>query len=1294
MLEVERSTADPRVVEGLTAASPLRPFVPALVRRWETCYAGRTWAQVDGTLVSADISGFTNLSERLAHLGREGAEELTSLVNGRFTAMIDVAAGAGGDVLKFGGDALLLLFTGHDHAVRAAAASLGMRATVDAPLASAFAGRVRLRMSVGLHAGTFCCFLVDGGHRELLVTGADVTATVRCEDQARAGDVLASHAAADLLPPRWLGGRHDLGRLVRRQADPLEILDVADDDGLVTDLSPFVPTAQQAAIATDAVGEHRQVTTAFVKFSGTDGLIEAHGPETLAQHLQDLAATVAEEAARHEVHWLASDVYPDGGKIILTAGAPTTVEDDEERLLRTVRSVLDRVEHLTLRAGVHAGPVFAGLVGSPRRRTFTVMGDAVNLAARLMQRAEPGQVIASVATLERSAAAFATTPIEPFLVKGKTQPVHAAVVGAIVADDRAVADDAELPFVGRAHELAVVREAVNAVREGAGRVLDVVGEAGVGKSRLLEEAQRLYEELPTVLVRCRPYGRVTPYDAIRPLLRRLAGIADDEPPEPAGRQLEAWVAATAPDQLPWLPFVAMLADASVAATPEAERIAPAFRRPTIHRAVGAVLAAALQEPRLLVVEDAHHIDDASEALLREVLPLVERTPVLVWISRRPTGGSGTPWAPSGLGTVVELGALPPSESERLVEALAGAFDPEMLARLVERSGGNPLFFRELLAVVRAAGAVDELPESLERLITARIDTLAPEDRVLLRDAAVMGSIVELDVLAAVRPAARDLARWSQLHDFVQPDRRTRSVRFRHALYQQAAYEGLSYQRRRHVHRVVGEALEERYADTVDELAPLLSLHFSRGRSHRRAWEYSTLAGDQARAKHAPNEAAALYARALESAGAAAVPDAEVGRVSEALGDVNEVAARYDAAASAYRAARRVSQGRAHIARLLRKEGVLRERAGRYTQALQWYGRGLTALARPDGDTPPDAPWARRERAELRLAYAGVRYRQGRYHDCVRWAHQVAAAIEDDADRDDRLLAALAHAYYLLDLGYTYLGSGERAAYRGRALPLYEQLDDLLGQANVLNNLGIAAFQEGDWAEALRLYERARAASERVGDVVGMAMGTNNIGEILSDQGHLEEATELLREALTVWRRASYPVGVAEATSNLGRAEARAGRTDVGLSLLGESRAWFESMDATGLALRDGVRHAECRLLAGDVIGARQELDELRQRFDAAGGEPGDHAALERLVAVAALAAEDADAARRAIDAAVDLANASGAAYELGHALLVRAGLRAGGGEDGTEDRRRGQQILDDLGVVCTWLIPDRLTPDS
>ncbi|HYL52602.1 MAG TPA: adenylate/guanylate cyclase domain-containing protein, partial [Acidimicrobiia bacterium] len=558
--------------------------MPRVVAEWaERDPTARTLV-VDGSLLSADISGFTALSERLASIGREGAEELTDLLNRCFDQMIASAASYGGDVLKFGGDALLILFDGDHHTVRACAAAVAMRAAIAQPLTSARAGRVKLRMSQGIHAGDLAMFLVNGNHRELVVTGPGATATVECEAAANAGEIMLSRAAARMVDPAWLGAERPAGVILRRRAIPIEPeLDLPTTAPGV-DVAAFIPDAQRAQIAAGVYGEHRTATIAFVKFAHTDAVIEHEGMEAMADRLDAFAQLLTEASNEHKVHWLASDVYPDGGKAILTAGVPSASGHDDDDMLHTLRALVDARPPVELHIGVNRGAVFVGNLGSATRRTFTVMGDAVNLAARLMQKAGADQIVASRAVLDRAESRFDAEELAPFFVKGKSQPIEAASVGKLVRATRSGPDIDAAPFVGRVDELAKLDAALVAARRHEGRAIEVVGEPGMGKSRLLAEFLG-HIDAPVIRISCGPYLRATPYLALRPALRTIASIAADAGREEAGERLSAWVHDVAPDVVPWLPLLAIPFDATVETTPEADRISPEFRRARLQRAL-------------------------------------------------------------------------------------------------------------------------------------------------------------------------------------------------------------------------------------------------------------------------------------------------------------------------------------------------------------------------------------------------------------------------------------------------------------------------------------------------------------------------------------------------------------------------------------------------------------------------------------------------------------------------------------------------------------------------------------
>src|SRR3954447_21724511 len=428
----------------------------------------------DATVLFADITGFTKLSERLARRGREGAEELTQTIDTTFSALLDVADRNGGDLLKHAGDALLLLFEGDDHVARACDSAVGMRhALRDVGRLRTSAGPASLRMSQGVHSGEFHLFLVGESHRELLIAGPGATAVVAMEKAAGAGEILLSPATAERLPAGSLGAAKGPGILMA-SAPPVELAPVRHIPGDVAtdEVAPCLSTAVRAHVAGSAPPpEHRHVTVAFLRFERTDELLAREGPDRAAACLDELMTIVQRAVDEQDVCFLESDVDDNGGKIMLTAGAPRIVGDDEERMLLALRRIVESEPPLPVRIGVNAGNVFCGDLGTSYRRKYAVMGDTVNLAARLIAKAPPGTICVTREPLERSPTRFTLTALEPFTVKGKRQQVAAWLAGPAVGSRAREKVPERFPLVGRQREMAALQDALNLARGGTGRLV-------------------------------------------------------------------------------------------------------------------------------------------------------------------------------------------------------------------------------------------------------------------------------------------------------------------------------------------------------------------------------------------------------------------------------------------------------------------------------------------------------------------------------------------------------------------------------------------------------------------------------------------------------------------------------------------------------------------------------------------------------------------------------------------------------------------------------------------------------
>jgi class 3 adenylate cyclase/tetratricopeptide (TPR) repeat protein len=1259
----------------------LQPFLPRLTLDWLADDPSRTWRAVDGSMVFVDISGFTKLSEKLAKAGKVGAEQMADAINHCFTELLAVAYEENGSLLKFGGDALLLLFEGgeaQEHVGRAVRAAAGMRKRLrEVGKIETERGTVGLRMSVGVHTGTFHFFLVGESHRELLIAGPGASGVVEMEGTADAGEIVVSTAIASMLPRRCVGAPKGPGFLLRSApvGEPPGLVAVIPsvEDDLIRGCVPVATREQLLAGTSDP--EHRQASVAFLHFDGTDELLMGEGPDVVAEALHELVRDVQAAVDELQVCFLSTDVDHDGGKIILTAGVPRAVGEDEERMLLALRKIADRERRLPLRIGVNHGPLFSGDIGPTYRRTYTVMGDTVNLAARVMSKAPPGDVYATETVLDRSATRFEVTEIEPFMVKGKAKPVHAWAVGAAVGSRaREEVQARRLSLVGRDAEVQVLQELAERARQGEGQLVEIVGEPGIGKSRLLEELAERASDLRLLHATAEAYTSSTPYATWRELLRELLDVGWEDPDEIVEQRLRAVIQARDPDLLPWLPLLANAVDIDVPSTPEVDEIAAEFRRPKLHEVMSRFLRVALGSPTLIQIEDGHLMDPASAELLGSLTTGLEGRAWLIAVARRESGSAFS----AQEGDHVRKLEMSPLSAEATREMVLAATEsapllPHDEQLVAERSGGNPQF---LLDLVRAMEAGSMLPDSVEAAATARIDSLSPSDRALVRRASVFGVSFHPRHIGDVLDAGGsppEAETWERLGEFFEDDG-DGFLRFRRAVVRDAAYEGLPFRTRRSLHRSVAERVESEAADE-DEVADVLSLHFFLAADHERAYRYAGKAADRAASRFAVEEAAHLYQRAIDAS--RRLQDdrsSEVVQLYVRLIDVLRDAGDFRRAADACSVARRYcGPDRVTEAGLLLRRSRMEARLGGYSRALWWATRARTVLADTEGRE------ARSMEARVASFYAVVLERMGRVTECARWGTRAAEEAEAAGDR-----RALAEAYDTLDTLNLDLGRPTGEHWR-RASQIFEELGDLKEQVRILSNSGVGSYAEGRWDEAMSLYERSREVGLRIGDVVGSAADLMNLSEILLERGSIGEAERHLRESLRVMRASGDGYFIAACLCYLGRATARSGRPKEALELYAEAEAAYAAIGAPDDVVEVKVRAAECHAMLQDPDAALALLEDAESGL----GQDNMWMPLLRRIRGYALAQKGEPVAARAeFEQSLALARARGAPFEIAEAIipLVRMGV-APDGVRHADLAEEANAILQRLGVAALTSVP-------
>jgi class 3 adenylate cyclase/tetratricopeptide (TPR) repeat protein len=1236
-----------------------QPGLERYVSRFATDWTDdTTWRELDATLVYVDVSGFTALSERLARRGRIGAEELTDILNHVFSQMLAVAYSRRGSLLKFGGDALLLLFSGDDdHPSQACSAAVEMqdvlRRAVDYRTS---AGRLRLKMSVGIHSGNVHLFRVGTSHHELIITGPAASETTEMEETAVAGEILVSSSTRAALPPGSAPTPKGSGWLLKWRKARVDQVATYHRSS-TTESEQCIPLALRDHLRQGVTEpEHHIATVGFVKYTGMDALMEEGGPAAAADALDRLVTIVQQHVDEESVTFLASDIDQDGGKIILVAGVPRVQEDDEGRVLRAARGIVDDAAPLPLevRAGVNHGHVFVGEIGTEFRSTYTIMGDTVNLAARLMATAAPGELYAAPSALAASATLFTSVALEPFYVKGKEHAVQAYSLGAAVGG-RPVERSDDLPFTGRDTERALLLAAIDALRVGRGAAFTIVGERGIGKGRLVDEAlASSTSEALHIAIRGESYGTATPYRAMRDPMRLMFGLADI-PEAELPDALCAVVADQWPDVLPHLPLLGDVMAIPVPSTLDVDLIEPQFRVARSADLLMDLLARSFDGPVVFQVEDAQHLDEASAHGLVRVVELGSKHP---WLVLATTTDVTSGMAPIGI--PIHLERLTPDEARALVNTATEAAPrrPHEIDAIIDRAAGLPLFLEEILRSLRQSGDVASLPDSLEAVVSAQIDALAPLTRRLLQFCSVLGtsfSVARINELVAPENIRLDAATRRALRQFLDNDG-TGRLRFRQTMTRDVAYGGLSFKRRRELHARAAEVFEGNAGGT-EAVADMLALHHSLAGNHEQTWRYARMAGDQAAGAYANIDAATHYERALEAARRlTVVPDTERAEMWAAMAVVRERSGFFDAALDAYRNAGRLVKGDAiaEVDLILERAALRRRSEGGYRQAL----RELTSAMRRLGDADTDQ--VRRRRARIDLERAFVRRRQQRPADALN------AAVS--AEKLARELGDLETVGRALDIAYwanLMSGRADIEPPYGETLQIFEKIGDLRSVAEVLNNLGADAYYGGRWTEATDAYRRSREADLRTGNDVAAAISAANIAELAVSQGRFDEAEPLLEDAIRVLTASKHGSALMFAQSEQARMLLLRGDVDRAAALLIEIRSDAEAADEAMALLNITLLEAELEVRS-------QRPDAALTMIESAALGAGEMAellapTLGRLRGRALANLGDAEGALNQYDSALHIAADQGLPYDRALLLMEKDQVCDGGL---AEDQRR------------------------
>ena len=645
-------------------------------------------------------------------------------------------------------------------------------------------------------------------------------------------------------------------------------------------------------------GERKQVTVLFADLKGSTELIEGLDPEE-ARRLLDPALHVMMDAV-HRYEGTVNQVLGDG--IMALFGAPVAHEDHAVRacyaalaMQAAMRRYAEEVRRshgleMPARVGLNSGEVVVRSIGNDLHMDYSAVGQTTHLAARMEQLATPGSIRLTAATLRLAEGLVQVNALGPFPVKGLAEPVEVfELVGASAIRRRLQASAARglTRFVGRQQELTALQQALEQAGAGHGQVVALVGEAGVGKSRLVYEFVHSHQTPGWLVLESASvsYGKATPYFPVIDLLKRYSHVEERDDTRTIRAKVTGQVLTLDPALQDTVPALLSLLDAVPEDSPFLTLDPPQRRQRTLDALKRVLLRESQEQPLLLVFEDLHWIDSETQALLNSLVESLPTARLLLLVNYRPEYQHG--WGSKTYYTQLRLDPLPPVSADEFLQALLGD-DPSLKPLtdlLIARTEGNPFFLEESVRTLAETGVLVgeraayrlgqalpgiQVPATVQAVLAARIDRLPAEEKRLLQTAAVIGTEVPLPLLHAIAEVPEAVLQRHltslQSAEFLYETRLfpEHEYTFKHALTHEVAYGSLLLERRRVLHARIVEALEALAGERVAEQVERLAHHALRGEVWDKALAYCRQAGEKAMARSAYREAVGYFEQALSA----------------------------------------------------------------------------------------------------------------------------------------------------------------------------------------------------------------------------------------------------------------------------------------------------------------------------------------------------------------------------------------------------------------------------------------------
>jgi class 3 adenylate cyclase/tetratricopeptide (TPR) repeat protein len=989
-------------------------------------------------------------------------------------------------------------------------------------------------------------------------------------------------------------------------------------------------------------GERRVITMLFCDVTGSTSMAEQLDAEEWAEIMNEAFEFLIAPVYRYE--GTLARMMGDG--ILAFFGAPIAHEDDPQRAVLAGLDIVRGLEpfkqeiaeeyglDFDVRVGINTGPVVVGDIGSDLALEYTAMGDAINLAARMEQTAKPGTVQISSNTYHLVAPLFDLEPLGAIEVKGKDDPVESyRVVRQKKSPGRLRGiEGLETPLVGRENEINALRSMLKDLDQGKGGIVFLVGDAGLGKSRLINELRlelessngsgsRWYESNGV------PYESTRPYSMFQRRMRKTLGLDAADSPDTI-RQKIRLAAQRYPDEEQKLVIQTIEAVLALSEEETSSSSGAEARKQQLFNVVLDIWRADAQRERVVAVfDDMHWADGASVELMVHLFQLAKTTPILFICATRPEYDTPAWKVKEGVSLEYEsqyleitLTPLSDGESHSLVNNLLTVADlpDELRNTIAVKTDGNPFFVEEVVrslidagTLVRSkdgehwktAGPVEEftIPDNVQSLLISRIDRLENQSKRTLQLASVIGRSFYEKILAQIADRIEDLPGELESLEMVELIAKSAHIpeleyMFRHELTRDAAYHTILRRERRRYHRRVGEALETIMPDRIGEEAHRLAYHFDEARDNERALKYYIMAGDGASRIYANSEALAYYGRSLEFAHKAGTNDQLI-HLHKSRGRVFEVRGQYDEAIENYLVLQDLGEEREAstmvLAALMARATVHSTYTSRFDPQL---GESLAKEALNLADKMDDRPaqatiyWILMLVNTFGLHHAGNATEYG----------EKSLAIA----RENKLREQL--AFTLHDLARPYFYS-ERMK---DAFTVLEEAGDIFKEVGNLpmlaDNRATLAYGYrfiGSLGEAAELSMEALRVSRSTGNRWGESYSLVILGSIRFAEGRIDEALKAFEESLSAARDGNFSGPSTYASIQIASVYGYIGDYGSGIEMI---HTGIRKADKSGQVRgRADLLIGLSRLLieSGEIARARAYLEEVEPFMDTISADP-------------------------------------------------------------------------------------------